>query len=236
MPKKNTAKNIHAQRLRAIRPFVNFNFDLRSELTPYQKQKIKTYYDEIDALTARPYQTYKSKSKQRLKKAQEFAQHEKHLSGLKVAFIPTNGKDRAKIRFNAAGDIVAETRYVSTRVLSLDTAALIRDPIGHVEQIIKADKKAKRFTALCGRYEIPVSQSRATIGRFVAHLTAKYSTEDANNFHGNWLHGIAAHHFTEQADFGEYMQEKQKNKAKVQKDRRLAKNRAKYAKQKGKKK
>ncbi|CAL9981862.1 hypothetical protein VPHD526_0022 [Vibrio phage D526] len=229
MPKNNKRNSIHAQRLKAIRPYVNFDFDLRSELTAHQKRKIKQYFDEIDALTARPYQVYKPKTKQRLKKAQEFAQHEKHLPGLKVAFIPNNGKDRAKIRFNKAGDIVATTDHVSTRVLSLDTAELIKDPIGHINKVIKKDPAAKRFTALCGRYEIPVSQSRATIGRFVANLTAKYSSEDANNFHGNWLHGIAAHHFTNQADYTDYMREKQASKRKVQKDRKLAKRRAKYA-------
>lgn len=229
MPKNNKRNSIHAQRLKAIRPYVNFDFDLRSELTTHQKRKIKQYFDEIDALTARPYQVYKPKTKQRLKKAQEFAQHEKHLPGLKVAFIPNNGKDRAKIRFNKAGDIVATTDHISTRVLSLDTAELIKDPIGHINKVIKKDPSAKRFTALCGRYEIPVSQSRATIGRFVANLTAKYSSEDANNFHGNWLHGIAAHHFTNQADYTDYMREKQASKRKVQKDRKLAKRRAKYA-------
>jgi hypothetical protein len=229
MPKNNKRNSIHAQRLKAIRPYVNFDFDLRSELTAHQKRKIKQYFDEIDALTARPYQVYKPKTKQRLKKAQEFAQHEKHLPGLKVAFIPNNGKDRAKIRFNKAGDIVATTDHVSTRVLSLDTSELIKDPIGHINKVIKKDPTAKRFTALCGRYEIPVSQSRATIGRFVANLTAKYSSEDANNFHGNWLHGIAAHHFTNQADYTDYMREKQASKRKVQKDRKLAKRRAKYA-------
>lgn len=227
---------LHAKRFQAISEYVSFDYDLTKPLTTYQKRKIKTYYTEIDALTARPYQVYKPQSKQRLKKAQEFAQHEKQLSGLKVAFIPNNGKERAKIRFDKSGDIVASTKHVSTRGLSLDTAELIRDPIAHVNEVISRDPKAKRFTALCGRYEIPVSQSRATIGNFVANLTAKYSTEDANNYHGNWLHGLASHHFNEQADYTEYMKEKQASKKRVQKDRKLAKNRAKYAKQKGKKK
>lgn len=233
MPNKNSRNGIHSQRLKAIRPYVNFDFDLRQELTPYQKRKIKQYYDEIDALTARPYHVYRPRSKAHLKKAQEFAQHEKQLPGLKVAFVPTNGKDVPKIRFNKDGDIVATTEHVTTRVLSLNTRELIADPIGHVEKVIAQDKQAKRFTALCGRYEIPVSQSRATIANFIANLTAKYSNEDANNFHGNWLHGIAAHHFQNQATFSDYMAEKQANKRKLQVDRKRARRRAKYAAAKG---
>lgn len=232
MPRNNNSKKIHSQRLKAIRPFVNFNYDLRKPLSCYQKSKIKKYYDEVQALTARPYHVYRPKSKARLKKAQEFGQHEHQLPGLKVAFIPTSG-ETPRIRFNKAGDIVATTKHVTTRVLSLDTDELINDPIGHVKSVIQKDKEAKRFTVLCGRYEIPVSQSRATIPEFVARLTARYDNEAANNFHGKWLHGLAGHHFHEQADFDEYFNEKQKAKKKLQKKRRLAKRRASYAKSKG---
>jgi len=231
MPINNNRNSIHAQRLKAIRPYVNFNYDLRKPLSKYQKQKVKKYFDEIDALTARPYQVYRPRSKKRLKKAQEFAQHENNLPGLKVAFIPNNGKDKAKIRFNKAGDIVASTHHITTRVLSLDTQELINDPIGHVKKVIAKDKHADSFTALCGRYEIPVANSRATIGRFIANLTARYSNDDANNFHGNWLHGIAAHHYQNQADFSEYFKEKQANKRKLQSERKRARRRAKYAKE-----
>lgn len=233
MPRNNNSKSIHAQRLKAIRPYINFNYDLRKPLSSYQKSKIKKYFDEVDALTARPFHVYRPRKKERLKKAQEFGQHEKQLPGLKVAFIPSNGKDKPKIHFNSAGDIVATTEHITTRVLSLDTFELIKDPVGHVKSVIAKDKKAKRFTVLCGRYEIPVSQSRATIPEFVARLTARYDNEAANNYHGNWLHGLAGHHFNNQADFQEYFNEKQKSKKKMQSERKRAKRRASYAKSKG---
>ena len=232
MPKKNNPKNIHAQRLKMIRPFVDFDFDLRGELTTYQKRKIKIYFDEINALTARPYQVYKPRSKQRLRQAQNFAQHEKRLAGLKVAFIPNAGNERLKISFDKNGDMVARGSHVTTKTLALDEAKLLLDPESHVNDVIKREPNADRFTALCGRYEIPVSQSRATIGEFIARLSGRYADADANNYFGNWLHGLAAHSFTDQADFSDYMQTKQTNKAKLQKDRRNAKARKRRAKNK----
>ena len=232
MPKKNNPKNIHAQRLKMIRPFVDFDFDLRGELTTYQKRKIKIYYDEINALTARPYQVYKPRSKQRLRQAQNFAQHEKRLAGLKVAFIPNAGNERLKISFDKNGDMVARGSHISTKSLALIESELLLDPKAHVNEVIQREPNAERFTALCGRYEIPVSQSRATIGNFVAQLSQKYSNQDENNYFGNWLHGLAAHSFSNQADFSDYMKTKQENKAKLQKDRRNAKARKRRAKNK----
>jgi hypothetical protein len=63
---KNNINTIHAQRLKAIRPFIDFNYDLRKPLSKYQKAKIKTYYDEIDQLTARPNKVYRPRKKENL--------------------------------------------------------------------------------------------------------------------------------------------------------------------------
>lgn len=232
MPRNNKRISLHAQRLKAIRPYINFNYDLRKPLSKYQKSKIKKYWDEIEALTARPFHVYRPRTKDHLQAAQDFAQHENRLPGLKVAFIPTSGK-RPRIRFNNAGDIVASTDHITTRVLKLRTKELIKDPEAHVNKIIKQDSDAKRFSILCGRYEIANSYDRATVGRAVARLTARYDNPGTNNFHGRWLHGLAGHHFQEQASFEDFQQAKNKAKKELQKKRRAAKRRARYAKSKG---
>ena len=225
MPKKNSTNGIHAQRLKRIRPFINFDYDLRKPLSKYEKQKIKTYFDEIDALTARPYHAYRPRSKDHLKKAQEFAQHEKRLPGLKVAFIPTNGIEKPKIRFTKAGELIAETEHVRTRFLEFDPLELIDDPKAHTNEIIEQDKQAKSFTILAGRYEIPNSYSRARVGEWVAKFAEKYSNTEANNHFGNWMVGLNAHHFKEQASFDEYREAKAKAKKDLQRKRRNKKRR-----------
>lgn len=223
MPRNNSTNGVHAQRLKQIRGFVNFDFDLRKPLSKYQKAKIKKYHDEIDALTARPYQVYRPQSKDRLKKAQQFAQHEKRLPGLKVAFIPTDGK-KVRVNFSKSGDIAISSDHVTTRVIELDKFELIDDPTGYVADKIK-NRMEDSYTVLAGRYEIPVGLTKSTLPAYVARLTMKYASEDANNYFGNWLHGVAAHHFTEQADFGEYLKNKTDAKDKSKRARRAKKQR-----------
>jgi hypothetical protein len=225
MPKQNNINGIHAQRLKSIRSFVNFDYDLRKPLSRHQKRKIKTYFDEIDALTARPYHAYRPRSKAHLKKAQEFAQHEKRLPGLKVAFIPTNGIEKPKIRFTKSGELIAETEHVRTRFLEFDPLELIESPIQHTEDVIAKDKQAKSFTILAGRYEIPNSYSRERVGAWVSKFAEKYSNQDANNYFGNWMVGLNAHHFKEQASFDEYREAKAKAKKDLQRKRRNKKRR-----------
>lgn len=60
---------MHKARLKALRPFVTFDYDLRKPLSRYQKRKIKGYYDQLEARSTRYDQTYKPKSKKNLKVA-----------------------------------------------------------------------------------------------------------------------------------------------------------------------
>jgi len=229
----NTKNGIHGERLKKIRSYIDFDYDLRQELTGYQKRKIKTYYDEIYALKARPHHVYRphSKKKNRLKAAQELAQHEKRLPGLKVAFVPTNGKDKPKIRFNKAGEIQSETEHIHTRLLKVDTKKLVSDPEGYSAKLIAKDR-GKMFTVLAGRYEIPMAKSKKALPEFVAQLAMKYADTEKNNHVSNWLHGIAAHTFKNQKHFMEYQKEKQENKREIQKSRRNEKERERYHKEK----
>lgn len=233
MPQKNNQNSVHAQRMKEIRPYVGFDYDLRTELTPYAKSKIKKYYEEIQQLTARPNQVYRPRRKDRLKAAQEFGQHEKHLRDLNVAFIPTNGNEKRKIKFDKSGNITAVSEFVKTRVLPVDREKLVsaENARDYINDLIKTVPDAKSFTVLAGAFEIPQGHSRRSLPRFVAQLVTKYSNvndlgEKANNHHNNWLHGIAAHSFKQQEDFQDYLSEKQNNKQKMQRKRRNAKRRA----------
>jgi len=224
MAVKNTINGIHGQRLKAIRSYINFDFDLRKPLTEYQKRKVREYYNEIDALTARPYYAYRPRIKNRLSKAQEFAQHEKSLPGLKVAFIPTNGEAKPKIRFRK-GRFTISTKHVTSRLLQFDKAELVRDPIGHTIDVMSQDEHAKRFTILAGKYEIPNSYARSILPEQIAKLTDRYGNLELNNYFGNWMHGLASHTFKDQADFNEYREAKMQAKIKVKSARRNKKRR-----------
>jgi hypothetical protein len=215
MPDKKRAVNgIHAQRLKEIRRFVDFNFDLRKPLTKSQQRKIKKYHDEINALTNRPYQVYRPKRADHLRQAQEFAQHEKRLPGLKVAFIPTDGTNRVSLRFTKKG-VVGKTKHVTITDVKLSIAQLLINPEKHVNERI-AGNPAKQFTVQAGRYEIPSPYIPSTIGKAVARLVNTYGaaggvTPENNHYFGKWLHGLKAYEFAAQSGLQEYLIEKQKS-------------------------
>lgn len=216
-------------RLKEIRKFVDFDYDLRKPLTPYAQRKIKKYHDEIKALTNRPYQVYRPRIKGRRLQVQEFAQHQSRLSELKVAFIPTDGTNRVQIKFTQHG-IVAKTAHVQWQLIPLSKRGLLKDAISEVEKRIKG-RKEKQFTIAAGEYEIPQPYLKASLPAAVARLVMKYGEasglqedrdDGKHNHHwSRWLKAVRAYTFDNQTGIQEYLIEKQKN-IKAGKRKRLA--------------
>lgn len=210
---KSKGQQLAAQRLKEIRRFVSFDYDLRKPLSQYAQRKIKTYHDEITALTNRPYQVYRPRLAAHLGEAQEFAQHEKRLPGLRVAFIPTDGTNKVTLRFTAKG-VVGKTKYVRITDVKLSVSQLLINAEKHVNERIQGNP-AKQFTVQAGRYEIPQPYLPSTIGKAVARLVVRYGedsglTPGSNHYFGRWLHGLKAYEFDAQAGLQEYLIEKQK--------------------------
>lgn len=216
MPRK---PDVAKRRLKEIRPFVNFNYDLRKPLTASQKRKIKKYHDEIKALTARPFQVFRPRSARHLLQAQEFAQHEKHLPGLKVAFIPTDGSNKVQLSFTKKG-VIGHTQHVASKFVRLSVSKLLSDPEGHVASRIAPYPQSTQFTIRAGKYEIPQSYARYSIPNAVARLTAKYNNEGDNHYFGHWLHGLTAHTFKNQAGEKEYRAQRDLKFANIQKGKK----------------
>lgn len=247
--RSKSINGIHAARLKDIRGFVDFDFDLRKPLTKYQKTKIKRYYDEIDKLTAVPHQVYRPRTKQHLKAAQKFSGQQNELKGLKVAFVPNNGK-KAKIKFNDSGEIKVVSTHVETSFIPFDEVNLINDPARYTEALIK-NRKEKQFTVSVGDgREIPKALNKRLLPQYIQNLTQKYGAdldsgqdledqlndEDLsdeereelkrdlpNNHYLNWLNGINAHGFQNQDDFDDYFKAKQNAKQQLQKKRKAKK-------------
>lgn len=217
MPRKKPklkAQQLHRDRLKQIRKFVDFDYDLRRPLSENAIRKIRRYHAEITALTNRPYQVFRPRSADHLAEAQEFAQHENRLPGLKVAFIPTDGANKVRLRFTKRG-VVGSTKHVITRHIPLSVRELLIDPIAHVNARI-AGNPAKQFTVQAGRYEIPQGYTKTSIARAVGRLCNIYGesggvTQENNHHFKRWLHGLNAYTFEEQGDIAEYLETKQKS-------------------------
>lgn len=215
---QNSPNGVHAQRLKAIRPFVNFDYNLNQPLTPYQKRKIRRYWDQIHRLTARPHQVYRPRRKDHLKSAQEFAQHTDNLPELKVAFIPTSGSEKVKVRFDKTGNAYTTSEHIKSRLIRIDPKQLVAEGVPYIEKLI-ADAPEDAFTLLSAEFEIPIGLSKAVVGMKAAELMEKYGDKDKNNYYANWLFGINAYTFTNQ-EFGVYLLAKQKKKKAMQRKRR----------------
>lgn len=223
---KSKGQLLSAQRLKEIRRFVGFDYDLRKPLNKSAQRKIKKYHDEIRALTNRPYQVFRPRSTEHLAQAQEYAQHEKRLPQLRVAFVPTDGKNKVTLKFTTKG-VQGKTKHVTISDVKLSVKQLLINPEKHVNERI-AGNPAKQFTVQAGRYEIPQPYLPSTIGKAVARLVSRYgeaSGVDKNNNHyfGRWLHGLKAYRFEAQGDLIDYFQEKSSAIKKGKRDRKRAK-------------
>ena len=214
----NKKQTIHKARLDLIRPYVDFNYDKRY-LSDYQKRKIKTYYDVIVKLKARPHYVYHPRKKERLKVAQQYSQHEVYLKGLKVAFVPTDGKTKPKLKFDAKNKTMSVSgSHVKSKNLSFDMQKLIENPLEHVKETLKNDPTAKNFTLQAGAFEIPGAMEADFVPEEIIARMRKYGDKDKNNYFGNWLYGLKSHTFKKQADWNEYANAKRKASDKLKKE------------------
>lgn len=231
--------NIHALRLKAIRPYVKFNYDLRKPLSNYAKRKIKSYYDEYLALTARPNHIYRARNPRNLKAVQTYSGHALY-NGWKVAFVPT-ADPKAQIRVKN-GVVTVKEQYVNTKFLVFDQNELLIDPHAHTRELIESSN-ANRFSIRVGEngeYEIPDTYDRDVIADEVDDLWDKYASDAIDN-NGNitnqhpmyWLMGLAAHTFDNQSDVSAYNTAKSKARNELKKSN--AKNKARKLKTKTKK-
>jgi len=206
----------YGQRLKAIRPFVDFDYDLRKPLSSAAKAQITAYYGYIQKLTVRQHQIYRSRDRKKLRAVQRFAQHDPNrFQHLKVAFVPNAGAERMRITIAKDGTVRGKTGKIAQVEIPLDKIALVKaDEQGraaqYVENAINNAPGAARYVVQAGEFEVPTAHLRTTITRYVVDLMSRYSSDnfdknDKNShFYGNWMFGITGYNFTEQSDMEAY--------------------------------
>jgi len=201
----------YSQRLNAIRPFVSFDHDLRKPLTSAAKAQISRYYFYIQKLTVRPHQVYRTRNADHLRTVQEFAQHDPNrFQQLRVAFVPNDGAERMRIRFDAKGRVHGETVHLTKIAIPLDVRKLIKGGAKYIDEQIDAAPPAKRYVVQAGEFEVPFADMRSGITKRVVRYMEKYGADkydaDDKNSHyfGNWMFGITGFNFTEQSDMMAY--------------------------------
>lgn len=228
----------YSQLMRDIRPYVEFDFDLRHKLTPAQKSKISRYHAQIEALSVRPHQVFRTSNKKNLKAAQEFGQHDPRFTQIKVAFIPnanpadeTGKPAKLKLEFNKDGTVTSRGEHVITRNIRFDRRKLVTlakldeesdDPeasevVDYINKLIKRAPPSKAYAIQAGAFEISRTFTRADIAAEVQKKMMRYGADQPDSdprnknshYWGNWLFGLNGYNFQNQSDLTQYRADKQ---------------------------
>lgn len=218
---------IHIDRLKAIRPYVNFNYNInqikKGNLNSYDKRKIKEYYDELKELTSQPRYKYRPKSKQREKLAREFT-GQSNRSGFKYILLPADEQNKKpKLKFNK-DSLKIEFENVITGFIPIDKDLFIKDPRKAAQKAIKQSPNANGYGLHLGQFE---SINYVGNANYIEEEIVRFANDYKAKRISEWLTGIHAHNFNKQADFSDYLNAKDKARKDHQRKRANARKSAK---------
>ena len=231
---KDKSAALFRERVKELRPYMKKarDIDLRKSPSPAQKAAISKAFNEYTELTSRPYKVYRTKNKDRLKKAQTFARHEKGGPKFDVAFIPV-ADPKAKVIFKK-DRMKVKTGRVTEEYLFFDLQKLADNPEREIEKTLAQNPDAKAFVVMAGKYLWNGAIQRKFVEENVMKLMARYSPGgdkyNENNHYQNWLFGLVASEFSNQATLNEYRKRyhDEKNKRLKQKKSERRSRRIKY--------
>lgn len=196
------------------------------KLTESQKRKVRSYWKEFDKLTSRPYTPVIIRDKEKLKAVQKAALHQKYLGKFKAAFIPSDGKTDAHIKYDKNSKIVTiKLGAITRQVFAFNKKLLIQDPLLAVQDIMKRAKGAEVFKIQCGQFEYNAFSSNYDVQ--LANTITLFQQKYANS--GKWLHGLTAYYYKDKKEFFDSINKIQKSREALATKRRLARNATKRA-------
>ena len=223
----------YSNKLKAIRGYVDFDYDLRKPLHANSKRKIDRYFNAIDAIQARPNKVYRSKNKKRVKSVQEFGRNGfENLPGIKVAFYESSAANPITIRFDKKG-LKASGKYFDIRYIPFNLPRLLRNADKEIHRALSdpGTRGADWFRVAVGQdgqYSIASPRKRANVASFINQLMNKYvkhddSGKELNNYWGNWLHGLLPMTAKNQTELREFLVKESKIKDTIRQRRKRTK-------------
>lgn len=204
----------YAKRLRDIRPYVDFNYNLNTPLNSAAKTQINRYYEYIQKLTVRDHQIYRTKNTSNLRSVQRFAQHDPRFVHLTVAFVPNSGDERMKITINKNGEVRGKTGHIGVFEIPMNRKRLIQEGRKYIEQVIKKGPRVKRYVIQAAEFEVPGAFAREFIVDEVVRMMERYGadqydeTKGSSHYFGNWMWGLNGYTFHNQSELGAYREKK----------------------------
>lgn len=162
---------------------------------PGKKATLTRYFQEIHRLTFRPYTVYAPRKKSNLRPVQEFSQHTEGHPKLKVAFVP--GVEKTEIRVTDEGQVISKDyrHGVTKKTVKFDKLAIVTDTENEIQRVLDRHPELTDFRIMAGNFEIGKVYSKRVVPGEIQKLMSRYNVEEANNYFGNWLHGIIGYQF-----------------------------------------
>ena len=203
----------HTKRLKEIRPYINFNYNLNKPLTAYAKRKIKKYHDALVTMTARPNRVYRPRDKKKLKTAM-VAAGGAYMRGFNAVFVEVNpSADYTKIKTDN-GFLVTVNEHTKNTFLPLNMEKLLTDPGKHTRDVIDQVPHIKHFSLLARDFEILSAFDAEGIIDYVVRMLSSYGAMTLRGgearYRDAWILGLTGHEFRNQYDFFTYQSEKRK--------------------------
>lgn len=226
--KKLSKKQLLARKkLKLIRPYVSFDYDLRKKLAPSQIRKVNRYHETVKSILKLQGSTfnntnnshiYRPKTKKHLKAAQEFYQIDE-FKDIKAIPIAKVGGKKPRVRFNKKGKISVRDENV-TRVFhpfNLDesfTNSQILDQVQFVLDAIPDNARLQLAVGGQGERLIAGTGDKKFIYKRVEELLNIGMYGDDVKL---WLTGVVEYKFTNQKSFDDYRRSKSRNRAELKK-------------------
>jgi hypothetical protein len=234
--KKNTRQ--YREKMKAIRPYVDFNYSLNQPLHSSQKAKINRYFEAFSELQSRTNKVYRPRKKANLKSAQEFGQNEfEQLPGFKVAFLDNNEANPIeRIRFTQRG-ISVTRKYFREELLRFNPRALAQDTDKEIARVLALSPGAFTYRIAAGKFVISQPRRDWQLPDSIKKLMLRYGMDPSarkhkndkaakNHYWANWLIGIRPMYPQNQDDLNAFRLREQKVRDRKKKKRRAKKERA----------
>lgn len=208
------SKNLlHIERLKAIRPFVEFNFNIneikKGNLSNYDKRKIKKYFDEISRVTSRNNYVYRPRKNDRKKLAQEYSGI-KNLKELKAIPIPVaNPNKKPKLKFKKDRMMVESNSGITSTFTPFNKNNLIQN---FDKEIIRAANETPNANSY-----VLVTESGELLGWRAASdpESLAYTANDFATIYGtskNLFIGVKAYFYGNDKDFSKFRKDTKKRR------------------------
>ena len=210
-------RDIHSQRMRKIRKYVDFNY--MGEITPYQKRKIKKYYDKLTAVLSQIH----IKTTSKISKKRNIIIKNVYGGGmrdLRIIPIPT---ENSKGRVSVGKDGLMRIKYKSWGVTyyPFDRDSMIEDPISEIERVLEPTSHF-RYTFRNGEYLFNRYGDKDGI------LIIANETLDEYADMGVWLTALVGLNFDSDSKSDKAIRDFNRDKRKKDNAKSLARRRKKY--------